>query len=87
LVLDEPTNALDVLGARDLLAFLTDLRSSGRAILLSSHRLHEIENRCDRFVVIHGGRVVAKGTREAFVGEAGGLEEAFFAAIAGARAE
>ena len=87
LVLDEPTNALDVLGARDLLAFLANLRSSGRAILLSSHRLHEIENRCDRFVVIHGGRVVAKGTREAFVGEAGGLEEAFFAAIAGARAE
>jgi sodium transport system ATP-binding protein len=87
LILDEPTNALDVLGARDLLALLADLRTDGRAILLSTPRLHEIENRCDRFVVIHGGHVVAEGTRDAFVGQSGGLEEAFFAAIGEARAE
>ncbi|MEI6366887.1 MAG: ABC transporter ATP-binding protein [Planctomycetota bacterium] len=86
LVLDEPTNALDVLGSRELLAFLSTLRSAGRAILLSTHRLHEIEHRCQRFVVMHGGRVVAEGTREALVGPGGGeLEEAFFRAIAPAR--
>jgi len=85
LVLDEPTNALDVIGARDLLALLADLRADGRAILLSTHRLHEIEHRCDRFVIIHGGRVVATGSRDELVSAAGSqatLEDAFFAAVA-----
>jgi sodium transport system ATP-binding protein len=85
LVLDEPTNALDVVGARDLLDLLADLRADGRAILLSTHRLHEIEHRCDRFVIIHGGRVVATGSRDELVGAAGSratLEDAFFAAVA-----
>ena len=81
IVLDEPTSALDVIGSRDLLALLADLRARGRAILLSTHRLHEIESRCDRFVIIHGGRVVAEGTRDALVGDGAGLEEAFFAAV------
>ena len=83
LVLDEPTNALDVIGARDLLTFLVQLRAEGHAILLSTHRLHEIEHRCDRFVVIHGGRIVATGTRDELVADTGGLEEAFFAAVGG----
>jgi sodium transport system ATP-binding protein len=85
LVLDEPTSALDILGSRTLLDFLETLRAEGRAILLSTHRLHETERRCDRFVVIHAGRVVAEGPRDALVaGRAGGLEEAFFAAVAAA---
>lgn len=86
LVLDEPTSALDVIGSRDLLDLLTTLRGEGRAILLSTHRLHEIEHRCDRFVVIHGGRVVAAGTRAELVRDGGELEDAFFAAVAGAGA-
>ncbi len=84
LVLDEPTSTLDVMGSRDLLDLLARLRDDGRTILLSTHRLHEIEHRCDRFLVMHAGRIVAAGTREALVdGRTGGLEEAFFAAIAG----
>ncbi len=83
LVLDEPTNALDVVGARDLLDLLDTLRDAGRTILVSTHRLHEIERRCDRFVVIHAGKVVAQGTREALAPEPGGLERAFFAAVEG----
>ena len=82
LVLDEPTNALDVVGARDLLHLLDGLRDDGRAILLSTHRLHEIEHRCDRFVIIDGGRVVAQGTPTEILGGYGNLEEAFFAALA-----
>ena len=63
------------------------LRGEGRAILLSTHRLHEIERRCDRFVVIHAGRVVAAGTRDALVADRpGGLEAAFFSAVAAAEA-
>jgi sodium transport system ATP-binding protein len=86
LILDEPTNALDVIGARDLLDLLEQLRAEGRAILLSTHRLHEIESRCDRFVIVHGGRVVAAGTRAGLVaewipGRGGDLEDAFFQAI------
>lgn len=83
LVLDEPTNALDVVGARDLLDFLSQLRAQGRAILLSTHRLHEIEHRCDRFAIIHGGRIIAAGTRaDLLETDAGRLEDAFFAAVA-----
>ncbi|MFM8705309.1 MAG: ABC transporter ATP-binding protein [Planctomycetia bacterium] len=82
LVLDEPTNALDVVGARDLLHLLDRLRDDGHAILLCTHRLHEIEHRCDRFVIIHGGRVVSQGTRGEILGGRASLEEAFFAALA-----
>jgi sodium transport system ATP-binding protein len=85
LVLDEPTSALDVLGSRNLLDFLGMLRGQGRAILLSTHRLHETERRCDRFVIMHAGRIVAEGTHESLVaGRPGGLEEAFFAALSAA---
>lgn len=84
LVLDEPTSTLDVVGARDLLDLLGRLRGQGRTILLSTHRLHEIEHRCDRFVIIDGGRIVAAGTRtELVAARPGGLEEAFFATIGG----
>lgn len=83
LVLDEPTNALDVVGARDLLNLLDTLRDAGRTILVSTHRLHEIERRCDRFVVIHAGRVVAQGTQQELAAEPGSLERAFFAAVEG----
>jgi sodium transport system ATP-binding protein len=81
LVLDEPTNALDVLGSRDLLAMLGQLRAEGHAILISTHRLHEIEHRCDRFVIIHAGRIVATGTRDDLVADGAGLEDAFFVAV------
>jgi sodium transport system ATP-binding protein len=83
LVLDEPTNALDVVGSRDLLDTLERLRETGHAILLSTHRLHEIEHRCNRFVVINAGRVVAAGTRAELVSGNGDLEAAFFRAVEG----
>ena len=87
LVLDEPTNALDVVGARDLFAMLQSLRAEGRTILVSTHRLHEIEHRCDRFVIIDAGRIVAAGSRAELVADrSGGLEEAFFATIGGGAA-
>lgn len=81
LVLDEPTNGLDIIGARDLLDLLEHLRDDGRAVLVSTHRLHEIERRCDRFLIIHAGRIVGEGTREELAAAPGGLEAAFFAAV------
>jgi sodium transport system ATP-binding protein len=87
LVLDEPTSTLDVVGARDLFAMLQSLRAEGRTILVSTHRLHEIEHRCDRFVIIDAGRIVAAGSRaELVANSSGGLEEAFFATIGGGAA-
>jgi sodium transport system ATP-binding protein len=81
LVLDEPTSSLDLLGARELLDLLERLRGEGRAILISTHRLHEIEPRCDRFVIIHEGRIVASTDRETLLASGGSLEDAFFTAV------
>lgn len=83
LMLDEPTAAVDLLGSRELLDLLAELRSEGRAILLSTHRLHEIERRCDRFVIMHAGRIVAAGTREELLEPSEeSLEDAFYRAVA-----
>lgn len=81
LVLDEPTSGLDIVGARDLHDLLERLRGEGRSILISTHRLHEIERRCDRFLIIHAGRIVAAGSRAEMAAAPGGLEGAFFAAV------
>lgn len=82
LMLDEPTAAVDLLGSRELLDLLAELRSEGRAILLSTHRLHEIERRCDRFVIMHAGRIVAEGTREELLEPSEeSLEDAFYRAV------
>jgi len=87
MLFDEPTSALDIVGARDLFELLARLREEGRTILLSTHRLHEIERRCDRFVIIDAGRIVAAGSRAELVADrSGGLEEAFFATIGGGAA-
>ena len=62
---------------------LAELRREGRAILLSTHRLHEIERRCDRFVIMHAGSIVAGGTREELLEPSEeSLEDAFYRAVA-----
>jgi len=79
LVLDEPTNGLDVMAIRSLRDILRNLRSQGRCILFSSHIMQEVAALCDRVVIIGEGRVLAHGPLQA-VREASGaasLEEAF----------
>jgi len=63
-VLDEPTNGLDVMATRALRGFLRDLREQGRCIVLSSHIMQEVAALCDRIVVVAAGRVVAEGTAD-----------------------
>jgi sodium transport system ATP-binding protein len=78
-VLDEPTNGLDVLATRALREFLRELKAEGRCVLLSTHVMQEVAALCDRIVVIAHGRVVANGSPDelrAQTGEAA-LEEAF----------
>ncbi len=62
LLLDEPTDGVDPVGRREIRDLLRDEASRGRAVLLNSHLLSEIEQTCDRVAVLRGGRVVAQGT-------------------------
>jgi sodium transport system ATP-binding protein len=82
-VLDEPTNGLDVMTTRSLRDFLLGLRSEGRCVLLSSHIMQEVARLCDRIVVIAHGRVVADGTPDELRAATGcaNLEDAFVRAI------
>jgi sodium transport system ATP-binding protein len=79
LILDEPTNGLDVMAVRNLRALLHRLREQGHCILFSSHVMQEVALLCDEVVVIAQGRVAASGTVESLRVEAGEatLEDAF----------
>jgi ABC-2 type transport system ATP-binding protein len=62
LLLDEPTSALDPGGRRTVRDLLEELRRRGVAVLLNTHLLSEVEQVCDRVVIIDHGEVVAAGT-------------------------
>ena len=62
LILDEPTNGLDVMAIRTLRALLLALKDAGHCILFSSHVMQEIAALCDRVVIIGGGRLLADDT-------------------------
>ncbi|MGQ9476280.1 MAG: ABC transporter ATP-binding protein [Actinomycetota bacterium] len=62
LVLDEPSTGLDPLGKIEVRGILEGLRRTGVTVLLSSHQLSEVEEICDRVVIISEGRNVASGT-------------------------
>ncbi|NUO71336.1 MAG: ATP-binding cassette domain-containing protein [Frateuria sp.] len=78
-ILDEPTNGLDVMATRALRQFMLRLRAEGRCVLFSSHIMQEVAALCDRIVVIAHGRVVADDTPDALRAQTGeaNLEEAF----------
>jgi len=70
LVLDEPTNGLDPAGMADMRALVRRLGADGRAVLLSSHLLGEVQQVCDRVGVISGGRLIAESTVAELRGQA-----------------
>jgi sodium transport system ATP-binding protein len=78
-ILDEPTNGLDVMATRSLRQFMRRLKDEGRCVLFSSHIMQEVAALCDRIVVIAHGRVVADETPEALRAQTGeaNLEDAF----------
>ncbi len=82
-ILDEPTNGLDVMTTRSMRTFLRGLRAEGRCVLFSSHIMQEVAALCDRIVVIAQGRVVADGTPDALRAQTGlaNLEDAFVKVI------
>ena len=82
-ILDEPTNGLDVMTTRAMRGFLRQLREEGRCVIFSSHIMQEVAALCDRIVIIAKGTVVAAGTADELREQAGedNLEEAFVKVI------
>src|SRR5215475_12031126 len=78
-ILDEPTNGLDVMATRAMREFLRRLKREGRCVLFSSHIMQEVAALCDRIVVIAKGRVVADASADALRAQTGeaNLEDAF----------
>lgn len=82
-ILDEPTNGLDVLSAREVRREIRRVADAGRAVVLSSHVMPEVAAVCDRVVIIARGRVVAEGTPPDLLATTGcvSLEDAFVTLI------
>jgi sodium transport system ATP-binding protein len=62
MLLDEPTRGLDVLGSQVVIDYVRRLRGEGKAVIISTHRLDEAERFCDRFGLLHQGRMRLEGT-------------------------
>ena len=79
ILLDEPTNGLDVVTTRAVRNMLLKLRDQGRCVLFSSHLMHEVTGLCDRVLIIAGGEIVADGSVAEVIELAGveTLEDAF----------
>ncbi|MDP6069076.1 MAG: ATP-binding cassette domain-containing protein [Alphaproteobacteria bacterium] len=86
ILLDEPTNGLDVTSARVVHELIRQHRRQGRCILICSHLMQEVALLCDHLVVLAAGRVVAQGAPDALRRQTGenDLEDVFLA-LTGAR--
>ena len=83
LIFDEPTSGLDVMGAREVLRIVQDLRSKGRTIIFSTHILTEAERICDEVAIIERGSILAQGSVDSLRKANGGgsLEDVFVATV------
>jgi sodium transport system ATP-binding protein len=79
ILLDEPTNGLDIMSIRALRDLLRGLRTEGKCLLFSTHVMQEVSALCDSIVILGRGRVVATGTAVELLAQSGqgSLEEAF----------
>lgn len=82
-LLDEPTNGLDIMSVRALRDQLRGLRASGKCLLFSSHVMQEVAALCDRVVILTAGKVIAEGTAGDILSWSGAatLEDAFVTLI------
>jgi len=83
IILDEPTNGLDVIATRGVRDFLRQEKARGKCVLFSSHVMQEVSAICDHIIVIHDGRVRASGTEAELLEQTGqpNLEDAFVSLI------
>jgi ABC-2 type transport system ATP-binding protein len=61
LILDEPTSGLDPLGCREVKDLILTLKRRGKTVLVTSHLLSDVEDICDRVIILYGGRIRAAG--------------------------
>jgi len=85
-LLDEPSNGLDVMTTRALREFLRRLKAQGCCVVLSTHIMQEVAALCDRIVIISEGKVAAEGTADELLARSGedNLEDAFVKLIGSA---
>ena len=85
LLLDEPTDGLDVPGRRDVLQLVREQAEQGRAVVLSSHIMGEVERVVDRIGLVGKGKIVSEGTVQQVLQEAGAdsLDDAFVTLLHG----
>jgi sodium transport system ATP-binding protein len=78
-LMDEPSNGLDVMSTRALREYVRGLRREGRSVVLSTHIMQEVAALCDRIVIIAKGEVAADGTADELLARSGcdSLEDAF----------
>ena len=83
LILDEPTNALDVLTGRFIIQAIRREKAAGRAILFSTHSMGEAEYLCDRILLLNKGEIVGGGTVDGVLAQTGctNLTDAFLKSI------
>ena len=62
LIFDEPTSGLDPLGCREVTDLIMELKKRGKTVLITSHLLSDVEDICDRVVILYGGKVRAQGS-------------------------
>lgn len=82
-LLDEPTNGLDVMATRGLRQVILRLKEAGHCVLFSSHVMQEVAALCDEIVIISNGKVAASGSPDSLRNLTGktNLEDAFVKAI------
>ena len=70
LILDEPTSGLDPLGCREVKDLILTLKKRGKTVLVTSHLLSDVEDVCDRVIILYGGRIRATGALSELLTEA-----------------
>jgi ABC-2 type transport system ATP-binding protein len=73
-ILDEPANGLDPAGQREIRELVRELAKEEHGVLLASHLLYEVEQICDRVLVVNKGKLIASGTIAEVTAGAGTIE-------------
>jgi len=67
LILDEPTSGLDPIGCKEVKDLILMLKKRGKTVLVTSHLLSDVEDVCDRVIILYGGKIRATGTLDALL--------------------
>ena len=86
LIFDEPTAGLDVIGARNVLRLIQDLKGKGRTVIFSTHIMTEAERICDEIAIIERGAILTEGSLETVRGSGRRPLEDVFVEVVGASA-